>query len=49
VFSKSLSQSRNFSLDDLKRIYARIVELDSQIKVGKMDQDMAIDILIAEI
>jgi len=49
VFSKSLSQSRNFSLEDLKRIYARIVELDSQIKVGKIDQSIAIDMLIAEI
>jgi len=49
VFSKSLSQSRNFSLEDLKRIYARIVELDSQIKIGKIDQNIAIDMLIAEI
>jgi DNA polymerase-3 subunit delta len=49
VFSKSLSQSRNFSLEELKRIYARIVELDFQIKVGKIDQNIAIDMLITEI
>ncbi|MDD5098194.1 MAG: DNA polymerase III subunit delta [Candidatus Pacebacteria bacterium] len=49
VFSKSLSQSRDFSLEDLKKIYARIVDLDSQIKVGKIDQNIAIDLLITEI
>lgn len=49
VFSKSMAQSRNFSLEDLKKIYSRIVELDSQVKVGRIDQNIAIDILIAEI
>lgn len=49
VFRKSSSQARNFTLEELKNIYRRITELDADIKVGKIDQEAALDILIAEI
>jgi len=49
VFRKASFQARNFSLEDLKRIYKKIVGLDSDIKVGKIDQDIALDVLISEI
>lgn len=49
VFRKSTSQARNFSLEELKNIYARITQLDSEIKVGKIEQDIALDVLISEI
>jgi DNA polymerase-3 subunit delta len=49
VFRKSSSQARNFSLEELKDIYARITELDSEIKVGKVGQEAALEILISEI
>ncbi len=49
VMRKSMQQAKNFSLEDLKRIYARIVELDSDIKVGRVDQGIALDVLISEI
>lgn len=49
VFRKASSQARNFSLEDLKRIYKKIVGLDSDIKIGKIDQDIALDVLISEI
>lgn len=49
VMRKSIQQAINFSLDDLKKIYQRILQLDSEIKVGKVDQNIALDILISEI
>lgn len=49
VFRKSSSQARNFTLEELKSIYRRITELDADIKVGRIDQEAALDILIAEI
>lgn len=49
VLRKATFQSRNFSLEDLKRIYQKIVDLDFEIKVGKIEQDMALDVLISEI
>jgi len=49
VFRKTTSQAKNFSLDELKKIYARITQLDSEIKVGKIDQSIALDVLISEI
>ena len=49
VFRKTTSQAKNFNLDELKNIYARITQLDSEIKVGKIDQSIALDVLISEI
>lgn len=49
VLRKATYQAKNFSLEDLKRIYQKIVDLDFEIKVGKIDQDMALDVLISEI
>ncbi len=49
VMRKSMQQAKNFSLEDLKRIYSRIVELDSDIKVGRIEQGIALDVLISEI
>jgi len=49
VLRKATFQARNFSLEDLKRIYQKIVDLDFEMKVGKIEQDMALDVLISEI
>lgn len=49
VLRKATYQAKNFSLEDLKRIYQKIVDLDFEIKVGKIDQGMALDVLISEI
>ena len=49
VQRKASYQAKNFSMEDLKRIYSRITDLDFEIKVGKMDQDIALDVLISEI
>ena len=49
VLRKATFQAKNFSLEDLKRIYQKIVDLDFEIKVGKIEQGMALDVLISEI
>lgn len=49
VQRKATYQAKNFSMEDLKRIYGRITDLDFEIKVGKMDPDIALDVLISEI
>ena len=49
VFRKTTYQANNFNLEELKSIYARITQLDSEIKVGKIDQSIALDVLISEI
>ena len=43
------SLAQKFSIEDLKRIYAKILEIDSKIKTGKIDEKMAIETLILEI
>ncbi|MFA5013455.1 MAG: DNA polymerase III subunit delta [Candidatus Paceibacterota bacterium] len=48
VLRKALYQAKNFELDHLKKIYARIVELDSALKVGRINPEAALDILILE-
>jgi DNA polymerase-3 subunit delta len=49
VFRKTTYQANNFNLEELKSIYARITQLDSEIKVGKINQSIALDVLISEI
>ena len=49
VQRKSFYQSQKFSIEDLKRIYAKILEIDSGIKTGKVDESIAIETLILEI
>lgn len=46
---KSFYQSEKFSLEDLKRIYAKIVEIDISVKTGKIDEKIAIETLILNI
>jgi DNA polymerase-3 subunit delta len=49
VVKKSSEQLRNFTLDQLKRIYQRLLEIELKIKVGRIDGPTALDLLIAEI
>lgn len=48
VVKKSYYQSQKFSLSAIKKIYQRIFEVDLGMKTGKIDQEMALDLLIAE-
>lgn len=49
VQRKSFYQSQKFSIEDLKRIYNKILQIDSGIKTGKIDENIAIETLILEI
>ncbi len=49
VLRKATYQAKNFSLEDLKRIYQKIIDLDSDLKVGKILPEAALDLLVLEI
>lgn len=49
VIKKSLWQASKFSLEELKRIYRKIFQIDLNIKTGRLDPQIALDLLIAEI
>jgi DNA polymerase-3 subunit delta len=49
VAQKSLAMAQSFSFVKLKKIYERIFQIDEQVKTGKIDAELAIDLLLAEI
>ena len=49
VVKKSSEQLRNFTLDQLKKIYQQLLEIDLKIKSGRIDGATALDLLIGEI
>lgn len=49
VLRKSCQISQRFSLEQLKKIYKKIFQLDIKIKTGKIEPVLAMDILISEI
>lgn len=49
VVKKTYSQARVFDLQELKKIYQRIFQIDLNIKTGKIEPQLALDLLIAEI
>jgi len=44
---KALTQSHNFTMEQLDRIYHRLIETDIEIKTGRVDPELALDTLIA--
>jgi len=49
VVKKTYPQVQQFTLLELKKIYQKIFEVDSSIKTGKIDAEMALDLLITGI
>lgn len=49
VIKKTLWQTKNFSLEELKKIYQTIFQIDLKVKTGKIEPALALDLLIAEI
>jgi len=49
VIKKSYNQTQRFSLQELKKIYQKIFQVDLNIKTGKLDPKAALDLFIAEI
>ena len=49
IVKKSHQQADKFTLQELKKIYRRIFEVDLAIKTGKIGSETALDLLITEI
>jgi DNA polymerase-3 subunit delta len=49
VIKKSYNLAQRFSLQELKKIYHKIFQVDLNIKTGKLDPQAALDLFIAEI
>ena len=49
VIDKIGQQARNFSLAQLERIYAHLLDIDVGIKTGEMSDALALDVLVAEL
>lgn len=47
VFKKSQEQARNFTLDELKKIYYHLLVIDLDIKIGRTDLTTALELLVA--
>ncbi len=49
VVKKTYFQCRQFSFEELKSIYQNIFKIDSDIKMGKIEAETALDLLVAQI
>ena len=49
IVKKSYQQAQKFTLQQLKKIYQRIFQVDLAIKTGKITPEVALDLLITEI
>lgn len=49
VIQKSLSQARRFTMKELKEIYERLLETDIDIKQGRKDPRLALELLITSL
>lgn len=49
VVKKSYQQAQKFTLQELKKIYQRIFQVDLAIKTGEITSEVALDLLITEI
>ncbi len=49
VVKKTWEQAKNFSLESLKRVYAKLLEVDLAIKKGKIEPATALDIFVMSI
>ncbi len=49
VVQKSYYLCNRFSMPELKKIYRKIFQIDSDIKTGKIEPETALDLLLAEI
>jgi len=49
VIKKSISLLEKFSFSELKKIYQKIFQLDLDVKTGKIEPEMALDLLITEL
>jgi DNA polymerase-3 subunit delta len=49
VMEKIGQQARNFTMEQLERIYSHLLDLDVGIKTGEVGDVLALDLLVAEL
>jgi DNA polymerase-3 subunit delta len=49
VVQKSYNLCNQFTMPELKKIYQRIFQIDSDIKTGKIEPETALDLLVSEV
>lgn len=49
VAGKTLAQAKNYTIEELKKIYALLLDYDIAIKTGKIDSKTALDLLIVKL
>ena len=49
VIKKSWEQIKKFSLKELKKIYQKLLFLDLEIKIGRIEPETALDVFLMEI
>jgi DNA polymerase-3 subunit delta len=49
VLEKGLNQARGFTMERLEAIYRRLVEVDASIKRGRMEPELALDLLVVDL
>jgi len=49
VFKKTVQQTKNFSFEELKKIYRKLLEMDLDIKTGRKDARTALEMFIANL
>jgi DNA polymerase III subunit delta len=49
LLNKAWAQSDKYSMDKLREVYHKLLEADLAIKTGKMDGEIALEILVAEL
>ena len=47
VAGKSIDQARNFTMDQLESIYRYLLDTDHGIKTGRVNESLALDLLVA--
>ncbi|PPD58138.1 DNA polymerase III subunit delta [Dehalogenimonas etheniformans] len=49
VWKKTQDQAARFTMSRLKDVYSRLLEADLAAKTGRMDEELALDLLVAEL
>jgi DNA polymerase III delta subunit len=49
VVKKTLEQANRYSMPRIKQVYQQLLETDIAIKTGKYSEELALNILIAEL
>lgn len=49
IARKLIVQSRNFSMERIERIYARLMDMDASVKVGMYDDETGLEMFVAEL